>query len=186
MCLMKKISLLILLLLLLDLNASVDRREKKRIKNAIKDNYASAASYLSKEEFSLIKKRLDHYDIKDELGKSVFCAYTPVIKQGLWKVRIKEKGIFLDAVDIIGYLIKNKLIDSEMLFFENLQAITNLIDGDPDEIFDYLIQLDSDKIDYAEKYGDKARDNFEESYSKNKVSTVKQILKQVLADLPKD
>ncbi len=73
-----------------------------------------------------------------------------------------------------------------MLFFENLQAITNLIDGDPDEIFDYLIQLDSDKIDYAEKYGDKARDNFEESYSKNKVSTVKQILKQVLADLPKD
>ncbi len=87
---MKKISLLILLLLLLDLNASVDRREKKRIKNAIKDNYASAASYLSKEEFSLIKKRLDHYYIKDELGKSVFFAYTPVIKQGLWKVRIKE------------------------------------------------------------------------------------------------
>ncbi|WP_418885171.1 hypothetical protein [Borreliella carolinensis] len=44
---MKKISLLILILLLFfNLNASVD----KRIKKWIKDNYASAARHLSKEE----------------------------------------------------------------------------------------------------------------------------------------
>ncbi|WP_337924861.1 exported protein A EppA [Borreliella bissettiae] len=87
----------------------------------MKDNYASAARHLSKEEFNLIKKRLDHYDIKDEFGKSIFCVYTPAIKQGLWEVKIKEKGIFLDAVDIIGYLIKNKLIDSEILHLSNLK-----------------------------------------------------------------
>ncbi len=73
-----------------------------------------------------------------------------------------------------------------MLAFKQLEAITNLIDGDPDEIFDYLIQLDSDKIDYAEKYGEEARDNFRQSYKKDKITAVKQILKQILADLPKD
>nr|WP_242423299.1 hypothetical protein [Borreliella bissettiae] len=51
----------------------------------------------------------------------MFCVYTPAIKQGLWEVKIKEKGIFLDAVDIIGYLIKNKLIDSEILHLSNLK-----------------------------------------------------------------
>ncbi|WP_210365599.1 exported protein A EppA [Borreliella valaisiana] len=49
-------------------------------------------------------------------------------------------------------------------------------------MFDYLIQLDSDKIDCAEKYGEKARNKFKESYFKDKVSAVKQIL----VDLPKD
>ncbi|ACJ73311.1 exported protein A (plasmid) [Borreliella afzelii ACA-1] len=42
------------------------------------------------------------------------------------------------------------------------------------------------KIDYADKYGEKARNRFEQSYSRNKVFTVKQILKQTLVDLPKD
>ncbi|WP_235633212.1 exported protein A EppA [Borreliella mayonii] len=60
-----------------------------------------------------------------------------------------------------------------MPVFKQFEAITNLIDGDPDQIFDYLIQLDSDKIDYAKKYGDKVRDKFEESYSKNKVNTIR-------------
>lgn len=54
-----------------------------------------------------------------------------------------------------------------------------------DQIFDYLIQLDLYKIDYANKYGKKASNSFEQSYSRNKVFTVKQILKQVLADLSK-
>ncbi len=61
-----------------------------------------------------------------------------------------------------------------------------LIGGYPDSIFNYLIQLNSDKIDYAEKYGEKARSNFKESYSEDKANAVKQILKQILADLPKD
>ncbi|WP_325064264.1 exported protein A EppA [Borreliella bavariensis] len=42
------------------------------------------------------------------------------------------------------------------------------------------------KIDYAEKYGEKARNRFEQFYSRNKVFTVKQILKQALVDLLKD
>ncbi len=61
-----------------------------------------------------------------------------------------------------------------------------LIGGYPDSIFNYLIQLNSDKIDYAEKYGDNARNNFKKDYSEDKANTVKQILKQILADLPKD
>lgn len=63
--------------------------------------------------------------------------------------------------------------------------MTYLIDGYLDQIFDYLIQLDLYKIDYAEKYGEKADNRFEQSYSRNKVFTVKQILKQVLDDLSK-
>ncbi|WP_327785776.1 exported protein A EppA [Borreliella garinii] len=38
-------------------------------------------------------------------------------------------------------------------------------------------------MDYAEKHRDKAREGFDESYSKDKVNTVKQILKQILTDL---
>ncbi|WP_234930113.1 hypothetical protein [Borreliella garinii] len=41
------------------------------------------------------------------------------------------------------------------------------------------------KIDYVEKYGEKADNRFEQSYSRNKIFTVKQILKQVLDDLSK-
>ncbi|WP_257720240.1 exported protein A EppA [Borreliella garinii] len=54
-----------------------------------------------------------------------------------------------------------------------------------DQIFDYLIQLDLYKIDYAKRYREKAGNRFEQSYSRNKVFRVKQILKQVLADLSK-
>ncbi|WP_325064257.1 exported protein A EppA [Borreliella bavariensis] len=63
--------------------------------------------------------------------------------------------------------------------------MTYLIDVYSDQIFDYLIQLDLYKIDYAEKYIEKAGNRFEQSYFRNKVFTVKQILKQVLADLSK-
>ncbi len=66
-----------------------------------------------------------------------------------------------------------------------LEAITYLIDGYLDQIFDYLIQLDLYKIDYADKYGEKASNRFEQSYYRSKVFTVKQILKQVFVDLPK-
>ncbi|WP_316242909.1 exported protein A EppA [Borreliella garinii] len=63
--------------------------------------------------------------------------------------------------------------------------MTYLIDVYLDQIFDYLIQLDFYKIDYAKKYREKAGNRFEQSYSRNKVFRVKQILKQVLADLSK-
>lgn len=69
--------------------------------------------------------------------------------------------------------------------FMRTQTITYLIDGYSDQIFDYLIQLDLYKIDYARKYREKAGNRFEQSYSRNKVFTVKQILKQVLVDLSK-
>lgn len=89
--------------------------------------------------------------------------------------------MFLDALDVMGYLIKNKLII--LIVFMKLEVITYLIDGYLDQIFDYLIQLDLYKIDYADKYGEKASNRFEQSYSRSKVFTVKQILKQVFADL---
>ncbi len=84
----------------------------------------------------------------------------------------------------MGYIIKNKLMTIIIAMY--LESINYLIDDSPNSIFDYLIQLDSDKIDYAEKYGEEARDKFRKSYSKDKVNAVKQILKQILADLPKD
>ncbi|WP_233709140.1 exported protein A EppA [Borreliella bavariensis] len=94
-----------------------------------------------------------------------------------------KKKMFLDALDVMGYLIKNKLIT--LIMFMKLETITYLIDGSLDQIFDYFIQLDLYKIDYADKYGKKASNRFEQSCSRNKVFTVKQILKQVLANLPK-
>ncbi|WP_418885158.1 exported protein A EppA [Borreliella carolinensis] len=45
--------------------------------------------------------------------------------------------------------------------------------------------MNSDKINFAEKYGYKARDKFKESYSQNKITAVKQALKQILIDLQK-
>ncbi|AEL70402.1 BapA protein (plasmid) [Borreliella afzelii PKo] len=41
------------------------------------------------------------------------------------------------------------------------------------QIFDYLIQINSYKIDYAEKYADKARERFNKAYFKSKINTVK-------------
>ncbi|WP_418909359.1 exported protein A EppA (plasmid) [Borreliella sinica] len=159
--------------------------EKK--KKWARSNYAEAEKYLSKEEIILIKNKLDKYNFQDEYEKSVFFLFTPTIKVSLSEIEIKEKGVFLDAVDVMGYLIKNKLIDSKYLKLESYDPIFKLIKGDPDQIFDYLIQLDSDKIDYAEKYGNKAREKFDENYfDKSKINTVKKTLKQIIADLPKD
>ncbi|WP_418457474.1 hypothetical protein [Borreliella andersonii] len=39
---------------------------------------------------------------------------------------------------------------------------------------------------HAEEYGEEAIDKFREAYSKDKASAVKQILKQISVDLPKD
>lgn len=63
--------------------------------------------------------------------------------------------MFLDALDVMGYLIKIKLIT--LIMFMKLEAITYLIDGYSDQIFDYLIQ-----IDYVEKYVEKASNRFEQ------------------------
>lgn len=82
----------------------------------------------------------------------------------------------------MGYLIKDKLIT---LIFIKLEIIICLIAGYSDQIFDYLIQLDLYKIDYVEKYGEKASNRFKQFYSRNEVFIVKQILKQVLANLSK-
>ncbi|MBB6208496.1 exported protein A EppA [Borreliella lanei] len=57
------------------------------------------------------------------------------------------------------YIIKNKLLTPGISGL-HLEAIICLIDGEPARIFYYLIQIDSDKIDYTEKYGEKARDRF--------------------------
>ncbi|ABH02515.1 exported protein A EppA [Borreliella afzelii] len=72
------------------------------------------------------------------------------------------------------YLIKNKLImDSEHLKFKSYEAIFKLINRNLYQIFDYLIQINSYKIDYAEKYADKARERFNKAYFKSKINTVK-------------
>ncbi|MCD2386276.1 exported protein A EppA [Borreliella burgdorferi] len=150
----------------------------------IEERYKKAKKAFSKEDFNLINKRLDNYNFKDEEDKSFFFSYAPKIRGDLRKIGIKENSVFLDALDVLGYIIKNKLITSIIAMY--LEAINYLINGYPNQIFDYLIQLDSDKIDYAEKYGEKAREKFEKSYYKDKITAVKQILKQILADLPKD
>ncbi|WP_418909437.1 exported protein A EppA (plasmid) [Borreliella sinica] len=180
---MKKISLLVLLFVLsISLNAFMSEYTKKRIE----ENYAKAKKSFSEEDFNLLNKRLDNYGFKDEEEKSKFLSDdAPVIRGALRKIGIKEKSVFLDALDVTGGLIKNKLIKSVFGVFMFI-GINSLIEGSPSSIFDYLIQLDSDKIDYAEKYGEEAREKFRKSYYKDKVSTVKQILKQILADLPKD
>ncbi|WP_187983495.1 exported protein A EppA [Borreliella bavariensis] len=176
---MKQISLLILLFVLsISLNAYMSEYIEK--------NYEKAKRTFSEEDFNLLNKRLDNYGFEDEYAKSRFLSdRAPEIRGCLRKIGIKEKSVLLDALDVTGGLIKNKFIKSVFGDFM-LFGIKGLIDGLPDSIFDYLIQLDSDKIDYTEKYGEKARKKFEKAYSKDKVNTVKQILKQILADLPKD
>ncbi|WP_075552737.1 exported protein A EppA [Borreliella mayonii] len=67
-----------------------------------------------------------------------------------------------------------------------LKAITCFIDGCPDRIFNYLIQLNRYKIDCTEEYRGKAKNKFEQSYFRDRVNTIQQILKQVLVDLSKD
>ncbi|MBB6032123.1 MULTISPECIES: exported protein A EppA [Borreliella] len=175
---MRKVSLLIFLFSF-SLNAFMSKED-------IDKNNAKAKKSFSEEDFNLINKRLDNYGFENEYAKSKFLSdNAPEIRGYLRKIGIKEKSVFLDALDVTGGLIKNKFIISVFGDFM-LFGIKGLIDGLPDSIFDYLIQLDSDKIDYAEKYGEKAREKFRESYYKDKVRTVKQILKQILVDLPKD
>lgn len=169
---MKKINLLIFLFLfILSLSANIE------------ENYTETKRAFSEEDFNLINKRLDNYDFKNEYEKSHVFSDAPRIRRDLRKIGIKEKIVFLDALDIIEYLIKIKISADSIFLSEDM---IRLIEGYPDSIFNYLIQLNSDKIDYAEKYGDNARNNFKEAYSKDKTNTVKQILKQILADLPKD
>ncbi|ACJ73641.1 exported protein A EppA [Borreliella afzelii] len=169
---MKKINLLIFLFLfILSLSANIE------------ENYTETKRAFSEEDFNLINKRLDNYDFKNEYEKSHVFSDAPRIRRDLRKIGIKEKSVFLDALDIIEYLIKIKISADSIFLSEDM---IRLIGGYPDSIFNYLIQLNSDKIDYAEKYGDNARNNFKEAYSKDKTNTVKQILKQILADLPKD
>ncbi|ACK74324.1 exported protein A EppA [Borreliella burgdorferi] len=169
---MKKISLLIFLFLfVVSLSANIE------------ENYTETKRAFSKEDFNLINKRLDNYDFKNEYEKSHVFSDAPRIRGDLRKIGIKEKSVFLDALEAIEYLIKIKISTDSIFLSEDM---IRLIGGYPDSIFNYLIQLNSDKIDYAEKYGDNARNNFKKDYSEDKANTVKQILKQILADLPKD
>ncbi len=149
----------------------------------IEENYTETKRAFSKEDFNLINKRLDNYDFKNEYEKSHVFSDAPRIRGDLRKIGIKEKSVFLDALEAIEYLIKIKISTDSIFLSEDM---IRLIGSYPDSIFNYLIQLNSDKIDYAEKYGDNARNNFKKDYSEDKANTVKQILKQILADLPKD
>lgn len=72
------------------------------------------------------------------------------------------------------------------MFQSVILSINSLINGSPNTIFGYLIGLDPDEINYHEKYGEKAIKKFKELYSKKKTGVVKQIIKQILDDLPKD
>ncbi len=143
---MKKISLLIFLFLfVVSLSANIE------------ENYTETKRAFSKEDFNLINKRLDNYDFKNEYEKSHVFSDAPRIRGDLRKIGIKEKSVFLDALEAIEYLIKIKISTDSIFLSEDM---IRLIGGYPDSIFNYLIQLNSDKIDYAEKYGDNARNNF--------------------------
>ncbi|ACN52736.1 hypothetical protein BVAVS116_O0006 (plasmid) [Borreliella valaisiana VS116] len=78
----------------------------------------------------------------------------------------------MDALDVIEYFMKIKISTDSILLSGGM---IRLIGGYSDSIFNYLIQLDSDKIDYIEKYGEEAQSKFKETYSKDKSSTFKQI-----------
>ncbi|AEL19388.1 exported protein A EppA [Borreliella bissettiae] len=169
---MKKISLLIFLFLfVVSLSANIE------------ENYTETKRAFSEEDFNLINKRLDNYDFRNEYEKSHVFSDAPRIRGDLRKIGIKEKSVFLDALEIIEYLIKIR-ISADIIYLS--EDMIRLIGGYPESIFNYLIQLNSDKVDYAEKYGDNARNNFKKDYSEDKANAVKQILKQILADLPKD
>ncbi|MCD2401638.1 exported protein A EppA [Borreliella bissettiae] len=175
----KALLLLFFFILSFSLNAAIDEK-------GIKKNYAKAKKIFSKEDFNLIKNRLDNYGFVNEYTKSEILSITaPEIKGNLSKIGIKENSVLLDALDVVVYLIKNKLI-SILFNIPFIDPIYDLIKGEPWSIFDCLRKLYSDEIDYDEKYGDKAVDEFSQSYKKDKITAVKQILKQILADLPKD
>ncbi|WP_419264727.1 exported protein A EppA [Borreliella afzelii] len=127
----------------------------------------------------IIDKRLDKYDFKSEVNKSILFAFAPQIRGCLRKIGIKEKDVFLDALDVIGYLFKYECIFYiDTISNYDLNYIIELINGKPYGIFNRM----NKKVN-SDKYGDKAKENFEESYSENKVNTVKQTLKQISTDL---
>ncbi|ACN92847.1 exported protein A EppA [Borreliella burgdorferi] len=176
---MRKALLLLLFLFSFSLNAAIDEKD-------IKKNYARAKKIFSKEDFNLIKNRLDNYGFINEYTKSEILSITaPEIKGNLSEIGINENSVLLDALDVMVYLIKNELI-SQLFWIPDTFPINYLIEGLPSSIFNRLKTLYSDEIDYDEKYGDKAVDEFSQSYEKDKITAVKQILKQILADLPKD
>ncbi|PRQ97299.1 exported protein A EppA [Borreliella burgdorferi] len=177
---MRKVFLLLFLFILsFSLNAAIDETD-------IKKNYAKAKKIFSKEDFNLIKNRLDNYDFVNEYTKSEILSITaPNIKENLRKIGIKGNNVLLDTLDVVVYLIKNKLI-SILFNIPFIDPIYYLIDGEPGSIFDCLRKLYSDEIDYDDKYGEEAREKFRQSYEKDKITAVKQIFKQILADLPKD
>ncbi|PRQ90789.1 exported protein A EppA [Borreliella burgdorferi] len=179
---MRKVFLLLFLFILsFSLNAASWWNERD-----IAENYAKARKHFSENDLNLIKNRLDNYGFENEYDKSKFLSErVPKIRGDLRKIGIKENSVLLDTLDIVGYLIKNKFIKFTLgSTFD--WSINNLIEGYPGTIFDHLIQLNSNKIDYGEKYGEEAREKFRQSYDKDKITAVKQILKQILADLPKD
>ncbi|WP_418909376.1 exported protein A EppA (plasmid) [Borreliella sinica] len=129
------------------------------------------------EDFNLIDKRLDKYDFKSEENKSILFAFAPQIRGCLRKIGTKEKDVFLDALDVIGYLFKyNCIYYVNTISNYKLNYIIELINGKPFGIFNRLDKINSGK------YGDKAKEKFQESYSEDNVNTVKQILKQILND----
>ncbi|MCD2375766.1 exported protein A EppA, partial [Borreliella burgdorferi] len=123
---MKKISLLIFLFLfVVSLSANIE------------ENYTETKRAFSKEDFNLINKRLDNYDFKNEYEKSHVFSDAPRIRGDLRKIGIKEKSVFLDALEAIEYLIKIKISTDSIFLSEDM---IRLIGGYPDSIFNYLIQ----------------------------------------------
>ncbi|PRQ94725.1 hypothetical protein CV684_05575 [Borreliella burgdorferi] len=187
---MKKIWLFLFLIFNLNAYIDIDKLRKERKEH----NFAKAKKTFSKEDFDLLNKRLDNYDFENEYDKSVFFAYAPIIRGRLRKIGIKEKSVFLDAIDVIGYLIKYKSIVhssiTDALTFDQLHIITNLIDNNLGSIsfltiFYFLAKLNSDKVNFAEKYGKENVNvkNFKEDYAENNINAVKQILIQFVTDL---
>nr|WP_242423304.1 exported protein A EppA [Borreliella bissettiae] len=98
---MKKIGLLLFLIFNLNAYIDIDELTEERKEH----NFAKAKKTFSKEDFDLLNKRLDNYDFANEYDKSVFFAYAPIIRGRLRKIGIKEKSVFLDAIDTIGDFI---------------------------------------------------------------------------------
>lgn len=102
---MRKVSLLLLFVLSISLNTFISKETK--------ENYSKAKKAFSEEDFNLLNKRLDKYGFENDHDKSQFLSdNAPEIRGELRKIGIKEKSVFLDALDITGGLIKSKFIIS--------------------------------------------------------------------------
>ncbi len=150
----------------------MDIKKKKMNKKQLRRCWKT--SFKRRNYFNL--KRLDKYDFESEENKSILFAFAPQIRGCLRKIGIKEKDAFLDALDVIGYLFKDRCISYINTISDyNLDDIIEIIDGKPFGIFNSMNKVNS------EKYVDKAKEKFKESYSEDKVNTVKQILTDLLA-----